>query len=92
MWFKEAKVKTTTVPVAQIYPIPAVYAYDVLMEAIPAHVLWERIKVADLLPMKTLELTSSTSSKPYTLITTQAIWPQWIWEQQTLSQQGSTKM
>jgi len=48
MWFKEAKVKTTMVPVAQICPISAMYAYDVLMDAIPARVLWERIKVADL--------------------------------------------
>ena len=47
-WFKQAKVATTTVQVAKLCPIPAVYAYDALMDAIPAHVLWERIKMADL--------------------------------------------
>ena len=34
MWFKQAKVE-----VAQLCPIPAVYAYDALMDAISAHVL-----------------------------------------------------
>ena len=48
LWFKQSKVAATTLAVAQIYPIPAVYAYDALMETIPAHILWERIKVADL--------------------------------------------
>jgi hypothetical protein len=48
LWFKQSKVAATTVAVAQICPIPAVYAYDALMETIPAHILWERIKVADL--------------------------------------------
>ena len=48
MWFKQANVSTTMVEVAQICPIPAVYAYDALMEAISAYILWERIKVADL--------------------------------------------
>ena len=48
MWFKQAKVATTTVEVAQVCPIPAIFAYDALMEAVPAHVLWERIKAADM--------------------------------------------
>ena len=48
LWFKQAKVATTTVQVAKLCPIPAVYAYDALMDAVPAHVLWERIKMADL--------------------------------------------
>ena len=47
-WFKQAKVNTTKVAVAQICPIPAMFAYDALMEAIPAHILWERIRCADL--------------------------------------------
>ena len=48
LWFKQAKVATTTVSVAQLCPIPAVYAYDVIIDAIPVHVLLERIKFADL--------------------------------------------
>ena len=48
MWFKQSKVSATTVTVAQICPIPAVYAYDALMDAVPAHIVWERIKMADL--------------------------------------------
>ena len=47
-WFKHAKVNTTKVAVAQICPIPVMFAYDALMDAIPAHVLWKRIKCADL--------------------------------------------
>ena len=47
-WFKQAKVNTTKVAVAHICPIPAMFAYDALMDAIPAHVLWERIMCADL--------------------------------------------
>jgi hypothetical protein len=47
-WFKQAKVITTKVAVAHICPIPAMFAYDALMDAIPAHVLWERIRCADL--------------------------------------------
>ena len=50
MWFKQAKVATTTVEVAQVCPIPAIFTYDALMEAVPAHMLWERIKSADMLP------------------------------------------
>ena len=47
-WFKQAKVNTTKVAVAQICPIPAMFAYDALMDAIPAHIIWERIKCANL--------------------------------------------
>ena len=38
----------TAVQVAKLCPIPAVYAYDALMDTVQAHVLWERIKMADL--------------------------------------------
>ena len=55
MWFKQAKVATTTVEVAQVCPIPAIFAYDALMEAVPAHVLWERIKSADMPNNNTLK-------------------------------------
>ena len=49
LWFKQTKVAATTVAVAQLCPIPAVYAYDALMDAIPVHVLcWERIEMADM--------------------------------------------
>ena len=44
-WFK---VNTTKVAPAHICPIPAMLAYDALMDAIPAHVFWERIRCADL--------------------------------------------
>ena len=48
LWFKQAKVAATTVAVAQLCLIPAVFAYDALMDAIPVHVMWERIKMANM--------------------------------------------
>ena len=45
---KQTKVAATMVAVAQLCLIPALYAYDALMDAIPVHVLWERIKMADM--------------------------------------------
>ena len=47
MWFQQNPVKENTVEVAKVAPLPPYLAYDALTTDVPAHVIWERIQLAD---------------------------------------------
>ena len=46
-WFQQNPVKDNTVEVAKIAPLPPYLAYDAFTEDVPAHLIWERIEMAD---------------------------------------------
>ena len=47
VWFQQAAVKDNTEPLAMVCPIVPLWAYDAFTGDLPAHVLWERIHLAE---------------------------------------------
>ena len=44
-WFQQNPVKEHTVDLAKVAPLPPYLAYDAFTEDVPAHLVWERIKL-----------------------------------------------
>ena len=46
-WFQQNPVKENTYDLAKVAPLPPYLAYDAFTEDVPAHLIWERIQMAD---------------------------------------------